>query len=186
MKTALIVILALAVVAGAVYAYRTNDDMPGSENVVCTLDAKICPDGSYVGRVGPNCEFALCPGEPANSSSVNSTSSIMGRVQTASSTLSATTSVSLQKAGIVTYTDSGFSPKTIIVAKGGTVQFINKSRGNMWIASDPHPTHNGYIGFDQTRAVANGSSWTFTFDKAGSWTYHNHMAPTLNGTVIVQ
>lgn len=28
---------------------------------VCQLDAKICPDGSSVGRTGPNCEFAACP-----------------------------------------------------------------------------------------------------------------------------
>lgn len=29
---------------------------------VCTMDAKICPDGkTAVGRVGPNCEFAPCP-----------------------------------------------------------------------------------------------------------------------------
>lgn len=27
----------------------------------CTEEAKLCPDGSYVGRVGPNCEFAPCP-----------------------------------------------------------------------------------------------------------------------------
>jgi hypothetical protein len=27
----------------------------------CTLEALICPDGSSVGRVGPNCEFAPCP-----------------------------------------------------------------------------------------------------------------------------
>lgn len=35
-----------------------------SEPVFCTADAKLCPDGSAVGRVGPNCEFAKCPGEP--------------------------------------------------------------------------------------------------------------------------
>lgn len=29
--------------------------------VVCTMEAKLCPDGSYVGRGGPNCDFALCP-----------------------------------------------------------------------------------------------------------------------------
>jgi membrane-bound inhibitor of C-type lysozyme len=29
--------------------------------VACTMEAKQCPDGSYVGRVGPNCEFASCP-----------------------------------------------------------------------------------------------------------------------------
>ncbi len=33
------------------------------EQVVCTMDAKICPDGTSVGREGPNCEFAACPGE---------------------------------------------------------------------------------------------------------------------------
>lgn len=27
----------------------------------CTPDAKQCPDGSLVGRVGPKCEFAQCP-----------------------------------------------------------------------------------------------------------------------------
>lgn len=30
---------------------------------VCTMEAKMCPDGSAVGRTGPNCEFAACPGE---------------------------------------------------------------------------------------------------------------------------
>jgi hypothetical protein len=29
----------------------------------CTTEAKLCPDGSAVGRSGPNCEFAPCPGE---------------------------------------------------------------------------------------------------------------------------
>lgn len=33
------------------------------EGVACTMDAKICPDGSYVGRTAPDCEFAPCPGE---------------------------------------------------------------------------------------------------------------------------
>ncbi len=27
----------------------------------CTQEAKICPDGSFVGRTGPDCEFAKCP-----------------------------------------------------------------------------------------------------------------------------
>ena len=29
--------------------------------VACTEEALICPDGSAVGRVGPDCEFAPCP-----------------------------------------------------------------------------------------------------------------------------
>ncbi len=39
--------------------WTLNQETP----VACTMDAKLCPDGSYVGRVAPNCEFALCPGE---------------------------------------------------------------------------------------------------------------------------
>lgn len=29
------------------------------------MEAKLCPDGSYVGRGGPNCEFAACPTAPS-------------------------------------------------------------------------------------------------------------------------
>lgn len=29
--------------------------------VACTMEAKLCPDGSAVGRMGPKCEFAACP-----------------------------------------------------------------------------------------------------------------------------
>ena len=42
------------------------DEMGGNdatELVACTSDAKLWPDGSSVGRVGPSCEFAPCPGE---------------------------------------------------------------------------------------------------------------------------
>ena len=33
------------------------------DGVMCTMDVKLCPDGSAVGRSGPNCEFTPCPGQ---------------------------------------------------------------------------------------------------------------------------
>lgn len=44
----------------------TNTNLPVSENITpepiaCTMEAKMCPDGTAVGRVGPDCEFAKCP-----------------------------------------------------------------------------------------------------------------------------
>jgi len=36
---------------------------PSQNQIVCTADAKLCPDGSAVSRQGPNCEFPQCPGE---------------------------------------------------------------------------------------------------------------------------
>jgi hypothetical protein len=35
--------------------------LSGDGQWACTMDAKMCPDGSYVGRQGPTCEFAPCP-----------------------------------------------------------------------------------------------------------------------------
>ena len=40
-------------------------EAPGG--IACTMEAKLCPDGSAVGRTGPNCEFAECPTETATS-----------------------------------------------------------------------------------------------------------------------
>jgi len=37
------------------------------EQVACTMEAMLCSDGSSVGRVGPNCEFAECPILPFDS-----------------------------------------------------------------------------------------------------------------------
>ncbi len=42
---------------------------------VCTQDAKICPDGTAVGRVGPNCEFAPCPQEVTEEKNTSNSSS---------------------------------------------------------------------------------------------------------------
>ncbi len=41
----------------------TNSTLPkiDEDTTICTMEAKICPDGSAVGRTGPNCEFAPCP-----------------------------------------------------------------------------------------------------------------------------
>jgi hypothetical protein len=33
---------------------------PADNQVMCTMDAMQCADGSWVGRSGPNCEF-VCP-----------------------------------------------------------------------------------------------------------------------------
>ncbi|MDO8517825.1 MAG: hypothetical protein Q7S26_00840 [bacterium] len=100
----------------------------------------------------------------------------------------------------VTYTDSGFSPSTVTIAQGGMVTFANQSGGQMWVASGLHPTHTGYSGtsrtqhcpdtaetsFDQCTAVPAGQSYSFTFQKTGTWPYHNHFNSGDFGTIVVQ
>jgi hypothetical protein len=52
---------------------------PPPDSVACTMEAKVCPDGSTVGRVGPNCEFAACPG--ADTSTTTAPSSVTVEAQ---------------------------------------------------------------------------------------------------------
>jgi plastocyanin len=183
MKTTLIVLIILVLIGGIAYAYMRNS--PDQDAVVCTMDAKLCPDGTYVGRIGPNCEFALCPGATSSTEAATSTG-ILDSITNASSSITATTSVKLATSTTITYTANGFTPSSVIVAKGAKVTFVNNSNAGMWVASDPHPTHNGYPDFDAEKAISNGGSYSFTFDKEGSWGYHNHLNPTNKGTIIVQ
>lgn len=96
------------------------------------------------------------------------------------------TSTSTKENLVVNYTDSGFSPKTITIKKGQTVTFVNQSSSDMWVASNPHPVHTDYPGFDEKASVGNGGSWSFTFNKVGQWGYHNHKNPSSGGTVVVE
>lgn len=56
----MIALLLPVLLIGGLWYFR-NDISGGSETIGCTLEAKICPDGSAVGRTGANCEFAACP-----------------------------------------------------------------------------------------------------------------------------
>lgn len=89
-------------------------------------------------------------------------------------------------AASIRYTDNGYDPSIVTIKKGESVQWVNDStNGEMWVASNPHPQHSDYPGFDQLQGVAKGSIYTFTFNNAGIWGYHNHLSPDKTGRVIV-
>lgn len=56
--TVLVLILALGLAGLYLSIFVTREN---KEPAACTMEAKICPDGSAVGRTGPNCEFVACP-----------------------------------------------------------------------------------------------------------------------------
>src|SRR3989338_2640179 len=96
----------------------------------------------------------------------------------------------------VTYDGTSFSPKAVTIKKGGTVAWNNESTGEMWVASAQHPNHTIYsgtsraahcpdtwrTGFDR---CGGGNNYTFTFDKVGTWNYHDHLNATAFGSVTV-
>ncbi|OGZ64241.1 MAG: hypothetical protein A3A98_02565 [Candidatus Staskawiczbacteria bacterium RIFCSPLOWO2_01_FULL_40_39] len=100
----------------------------------------------------------------------------------------------------VIYTDPGYSPSELIIKIGDTVTFKNQSSREIWTGSAMHPVHTAYSGtslqqhcpdpsntsFDQCKSEQPGTSWSFTFTKAGTWGYHNHVNASHFGKIIVK
>lgn len=95
---------------------------------------------------------------------------------------------------IITYTDTGYSPSSLQIKAGDSVVFKNNSSQSMWPASAMHPSHKDYpttggcLGstFDACKGVQSGDNWSFQFDIAGDWKYHDHLNPKNFGAIIVE
>ncbi len=92
----------------------------------------------------------------------------------------------VKSTAIVEVTDKGFTPGTVKVKKGTLITFVNKGKKTHRVSSDPHPVHTGLAGFDSP-TLAKGDTYFFLFDKAGTFTFHDHLNPLkFKGTIIVQ
>lgn len=87
---------------------------------------------------------------------------------------------------VVVLKDGGFDPYKQEIKKGDSVRFETSLVSEFWPASDPHPAHYGYLGFDPKKAIKANDSWTFEFSKAGTFNYHDHLHPNLRGVIIVR
>ncbi len=101
---------------------------------------------------------------------------------------------------VIIYADNGFSPSELTVNAGDVVTFENQSSEVFWPASAIHPTHKAYPDsniakcgtddadniFDSCGGIDPGESYSFLFNEAGSWKYHNHLSASFGGTVIVK
>ena len=85
----------------------------------------------------------------------------------------------------VTMTADGFSPASLTIPSGTTVLFINKDTVGHWPASGVHPTHQVCPGLDALRIVQPGESYGFKFTNAKTCPIHDHLNPSLKGSVTV-
>jgi len=86
----------------------------------------------------------------------------------------------------VNLTEDGFSPQDLTINKGDAVVFTTNRKQPFWPASNLHPTHGIYPQFDPRQPIESNQSWSFRFDKVGTWKYHDHLAPLYRGVINVE
>lgn len=59
--TCLILVICFVFIMAGLIVYVNHYVARSTISTICTMEAKLCPDGSYVSRTGPNCKFAECP-----------------------------------------------------------------------------------------------------------------------------
>ena len=111
---------------------------PFPQPVACTMDARQCPDGSYVGRTGPNCEF-VCPSTPAPVPE-SSEQNMPPQEPTPAPAPSAQTST--YNAAIQNF---AFGPKSITVKKGDKIIFQNRDSVGHTVTSDTGAFDSGIL-----------------------------------------
>ena len=86
---------------------------------------------------------------------------------------------------VVEIREDSFYPKELTIQKGDTVMFTTSLEKPFWPASNLHPSHTIYSEFDPKEPIEPGKSWSFKFNKAGKWRFHDHLAPLVKSTIIV-
>lgn len=88
----------------------------------------------------------------------------------------------------ITISDKGFEPASLSVKSGQTITWVNTSK-KVQVASDPHPTHTANSELTNGGFVAElapGASANVTLTKVGTWGFHDHLSPSMKGSVTVQ
>ena len=109
----------------------------------------------------------------------------MGSGQVEATTTAAIAIDPLLHVSVIITENGQFDPAEIKVRKGGKVTWVNKGKLFVWPASNDHPSHQMYSGFDAFKGIGNGESYSFMFEKIGTWPYHDHLNPSVSGKIIV-
>jgi plastocyanin len=104
---------------------------------------------------------------------------------TAGTTPTATTAASNGQAVTITTDSSGsfaFSPATLTVKVGTKVTWTNMTQAGHTVTSDDGKSFDSGI---SNPIAASGGTYSFTFKKAGTFTYHCQIHPFMKATITV-
>ncbi len=126
------------------------------------------------------------PKQPAMSSPETQSTQAPASTESAAPTSTASEGAMMKKdSNLVKITANGFSPKSITVKTGESITWENTDSSNHTVNSDNHPTHLLYP-FLNLGVIKPGDKKSVASPKAGTFTYHDHLNPSLTGSVTVQ
>jgi len=85
----------------------------------------------------------------------------------------------------VVLTDHGFEPNHFRIKKDTEIVFSTNLGKQFWPASNIHPSHGIYPEFDPKRPIEPEQTWSFVFNKVGSWGLHDHVRSYYTGIIEV-
>lgn len=83
--------------------------------------------------------------------------------------------------GAISIHDMMFSPSQITVTKGSTVTWTNNDSTTHTVVDDL-----SNVGGPSSGNILPGQTYSFTFDKTGSFQYHCSIHPSMRGTIVVK
>ncbi len=83
--------------------------------------------------------------------------------------------------GSININNMMFTPSQITVAKGGTVTWTNNDSTTHTVVDDLNN-----VGGPASGEIAPGKTYSFTFNKTGSFQYHCSIHPSMRGTIVVK
>lgn len=104
---------------------------------------------------------------------------------TESASLAAPEGAKTTEETVVKITAAGFSPKDVTIKAGATVTWMNEDTAVHTVNSAVHPTHQVYPPLNLGN-IQPGGKVSLTFPTAGTYKYHDHLNPSLTGSVIVE
>ena len=105
--------------------------------------------------------------------------------KTATNNQSSTISSNQNSPDTIIFDGSSFSPTSITVKSGTTVTIKNTSQQDMQMDSNPHPVHTDDTDLN-VGDVPPGQTKTFTVTKKGSFGYHDHLNPSIEGKITIE
>lgn len=81
-------------------------------------------------------------------------------------------------------TPNGFDPNTVSIRLGQTIVWTNYDTKGHDIVSTPNKLDPILVGFKSPVMLQN-QTYSFVFDKTGTFTYHDSLNPNFSGTVVV-